>query len=113
MGVIQSNDVPLQADMALVRNDTGPAVKINYFKATASFLIPHNPIDKKRSYSVKRCVSEISDVTGVEISSNPGNIVIGKTGVHFRLYNKNYNGKLSYEQNYELHENRKKKNPKK
>jgi hypothetical protein len=51
---IECNDAPLQAAMALVRNDTGVTGKMNDFEATAAFILPHDPIAKKRSEASKK-----------------------------------------------------------
>ena len=49
LGGIECNDDPLQATMAMVWNDTRPDGKLNNFEATASFLLPHDPVAKKWS----------------------------------------------------------------
>jgi hypothetical protein len=61
LDAIQCNDAPLQAAIALVRNDTEPGGKMNDFEATASYLLPHDPVSKKRTAGTKRGVAEISD----------------------------------------------------
>ena len=52
---------------------------MNDFKPITSFLIPHEPVSKKRSSIVKRDVYEILYTTCVEISHTLDNIYIGKT----------------------------------
>jgi len=49
MDAIECNNAPLQAAMALVQNDNGPTGKMNKFEDTASFLLPHCPVAKKRT----------------------------------------------------------------
>ncbi len=63
---IESMDPPLQAAMALVQNGNSPSGKMNDFEATASFILPHHPVAKKRlqaSNPNKRPTAEISDTT--------------------------------------------------
>ena len=48
LDAIEYNDASLQVAMALVYNDTGLTGKINDFEATASFLLPHDPVAEKR-----------------------------------------------------------------
>jgi len=48
-----NNDAPFQAAMALVQNDNGPTGKMNNFEDTASFLLPHCPVAKKRTSGSK------------------------------------------------------------
>jgi hypothetical protein len=62
---IESTDPSLQAAMALVHNDTGAHGKCNNFEATASYLLPHDPVAKKRT--AKR---PHGDVTTREIVAN-------------------------------------------
>jgi hypothetical protein len=44
----------LQAAMALVRSDQDDDGKMNDFEATASFMLPHDPVANKRSSDHKR-----------------------------------------------------------
>ena len=114
MDAIECNDAPLQAAMALVRNDNGPTGKLNDFEATASFLLPHCPIAKKRTSGSKREIANISDLH-VHDDQGPARPThtrggrspkkgIGKTGVHFRFYNSDEYRKLSKDQKEELRE---------
>ena len=64
LDAIECNDAPLQASMALIRNDDAPTGKMNNFESTASFLLPHDPVAKKRTSTGKRGIGEISDVSG-------------------------------------------------
>ena len=72
---------------------------MNSFEDTASFLLPNDPVARKRNSSVGRNIPDISSVTGeAEVSaanlSRPG---VGKTGVEFRYYSKKEYHKLSDE----------------
>ena len=104
LDAIQCSDPPLQASMALVRNDISPSGKMNSFEDTASFSLPNDLVARKRNSSVGRSITEISSVTGEdEVSaadlSRPG---VGKTGVEFRYYSKKEYHKLSDKQKDEL-----------
>jgi hypothetical protein len=110
---IQCNDAPLQAAMALVRNDTDPTGKMNDFEATASYLLPHDPVSKKRTAGAKRGVAEISDTSGIEASSTAGKLAHGQTGVEFRFYERAEYSQLSDDQKAELREHRMNRNNKK
>ena len=110
LDAIECNDAPLQAAMANVEDDTdagGTAThpvpgKRNNFESAVAYLLPKDPVVRKRVQGNKRSVTEISEVTGevIEISSmRPG---IGKTGVHLRWYKGEEFRKLSKEQRTEL-----------
>jgi hypothetical protein len=76
---LESMHPPLQASMALVRNDVNG--KMNDFEATASFLMPHDPVANRRTTDRKRQadVSEIvADVGETHATAKPR---VGKTGV--------------------------------
>jgi hypothetical protein len=82
--------------MALVKNDTGPNGKRSNFEATAAFLLPEDPVAKKRSDN-KRPYAEISAVDSSAIKSG-----IGKTGVNLRFHTKDEYNKLTSAQKNEL-----------
>jgi hypothetical protein len=108
LDAIECNDAPLQAAMALVRNDTGAAGKMNDFEATASFILPHCPIAKKRSTSNKQPdVANVSDATGLEDEEDDEKVGIGSSGVELRYYDLASYKDLSTEQKDELREYRK------
>ena len=91
LDAIQNSDPGLQAAMAQVRTDTDPNTgRMNDFEATASYLLPYDPVSKKRAAGVKRGMSDISSTNGVEaeISSfkSSAKVTIGKSGVEFRFY---------------------------
>ncbi len=52
--------------MALVRNDAGPAGKMNDFEAAAAFIVPHDPVAKKRQANPKRPFADVSHADGEE-----------------------------------------------
>ena len=110
---IECLDPPLQAAMALVRNDNGPTGKMNDFEATAAFILPHDPVAKKRTQAAtsgKRvATAEISEATvnkdhtpatGAKVRVGP------KTGVEFRFHTKAEYMALSKDQKAELKEYR-------
>lgn len=104
LDAIETDDAGLHAAMANVREDTAVGGKREDFEATAAYLLPKDPVARKRSQiqvNSKRGTVEISDVTA-EISdfgSKPG---IGKTGVHFRYYQAEEFRKLTKPQKDEL-----------
>ena len=95
---IENSDALLQAALALVQNDTAPTGKRNDFEAAAAFLLPHDPVAKKRA-SAKRTHAEVSAIDGSSIRSGKG-----KSGVEFRYHTKQEYKKLSTEQRNELRE---------
>ena len=114
---IQCEFAPLQAAMALVRNDRTvgpPAGKMHDFEATASFIIPHDPVAKRRQEGKKRGSAEISDTSGnpdhnkpsASVSGVSGKPGRGKTGVELRFYKRDEYRKLTPEQKMELKEYR-------
>jgi flagellar hook-basal body complex protein FliE len=97
LDAIECNDAPLQAAMALVRNDTGPEGKMNSFEDTASFLLPHDPVAKKRDTGRRTYASILS----LQLKTGSG-----ETGVEFRFYDPTEYKKLSPEQKSELRDYR-------
>ena len=63
MDAIQSNDAALQAAVAAIRTATGTYDMCNNFEDAVSYLLPYDPVAKKRNSVDKRGVSEISDTT--------------------------------------------------
>jgi hypothetical protein len=113
LDAIECNDAPLQASMALVRNDVGPNGKMNNFEATASFIVPHDPVAKKRQQTPKRPFADVShtdadageeaDVDAVDGEDEPKvRTGIGRTGVELRFHKKEEYRVLSDEQKAEL-----------
>ena len=114
LDAIECSDAGLQAGIALVRADDGPDGKMNDFEAAASFLLPYDPVAKKRAaQGSKRDYGEIADVNAeeqVQVSTADGTNkkkpAIGKTGVEFRFYKKSEYSKLTDEQKLELRNHR-------
>jgi hypothetical protein len=100
---IQNGDAGLNAAIAQIKADDGPTGKRSDFEATASFLLPYDPVAKKRQSSSKRDHDSIvSDVTG-NVSSSFGNKPgLGKSGVHLRYHTKEEYKTLNAEQKLEL-----------
>ena len=104
---IECLDPPLQAAMAFVRNDTG---KMNDFEATAAYILPYDPVAKKRTQAAttsgKRVANaEISEATTVSKDSSAAGakVRVGpKTGVEFRFHTKAEYMALSKDQKAEL-----------
>lgn len=124
---IECHDPPLQAAMALVRNDTDVDGKMNDFEATASFILPHDPVAKKRSTaSSKRPAADISeadgwwstgdaseaepseevDISEADVAAHSAKPRIGKTGVELRFHKHAEYADLSEEQKAELEDHR-------
>ena len=53
MNGIQSSGAGLNAAIAQIKADDGPNAKRSDFEATASFLLPNDPVAKKRQSSSK------------------------------------------------------------
>ncbi len=108
---IECSDAGLQAAMASVRTDTGANGKRSDFEATATHLLPYDPVAKKRAAGQKRGNADISAAeTEAAIgatAATPGSKTkpsIGKTGVHLRWHTKKDYAKLSRAQKLELKE---------
>jgi hypothetical protein len=118
LDAIQCNDPGLQAAMANVRTDTDPADgKMNDFEATASYLLPYDPVSKKRAAGNKRGLASISEVSGADDTTDVSSVTfggnggkakasIGKTGVEFRYYKPPEYNQLGADQKAELKEHR-------
>ena len=103
---IENNDPKLQAAIANVEEDTGDGTaanpgKRNDFELAVAYILPKDPVAKKREIGNKRGISSISDVTA-EVSAFGDKPGIGKTGVHLRWHSKKEYKKLSQEQMEEL-----------
>lgn len=109
LDAIQTSDAGLQAAIAQIKTDDAPMGKRNNFEDSASYLLPYDPVAKKRQVTGKRDHdSTISDVTA-EVSAGFGTKVgVGKTGVHLRWHTKPEYAKLPLDQKKELAEWRKK-----
>jgi hypothetical protein len=108
LDAIQNSDAGLQAAIASVRTDDGPNCNRNDFESAATYLLPYEPVPKKRLSGSKREAGQISATDGmtdeVEISSTTGGKPAGKTGVHLRCHKRQEYNKLSKEQKDELTE---------
>ena len=111
LDAIQNSDAGLQAAMASIRTDDGNGGKRNDFEAAASYLLPYDPVAKKRSTATKRGAAYISGVDGDEDGDANNSATttapkpsIGKTGVHLRYHKDAEYRKLSQEQKMELKE---------
>ena len=89
--------------MALVRNDTTSLTgKRSDFEATATCLLPHDPVAKKRNTrggNDRQRGAEVSSISSSTIKSG-----VGSTGVDLRYHKLDEYKKLSAEQKSELHE---------
>jgi hypothetical protein len=102
---IQCGHAGLQAAMASIKTDQAPTGMINDFEATASHLLPYDPVMKKRTdRSNKRESADISSMNGEQanISSFGTKKGIGKSGVHLRYHNNTEYNKLNEHEKYEL-----------
>ena len=110
LDAIQTSDAALQAAIAQVKADeVGKKSKRNNFETMAAYLLPYDPVAKKRQTNGARenDGGYISDVGG-EISSGFGTKQgIGKTGVHLRFHKRAEYRQLTPEQKKELNEWRK------
>ena len=113
---IQCADATLQAAIAAVRQDKGPNGMMNDFEAAVAYLLPSDPVARKRASATgtKRDQSQISDSTGeekrdtAEVSAATGaKPSRGKTGVEFRFYKLKEYQQLTKAQKDELREYRK------
>ena len=106
MDAIQCNDAELQAALAAVRlDDSLPTSMRNNFEAAATFLLPSDPVAKKRKSSGRGNGEDF----GANISSTTSTTSLkpntgSKTGVQLRYYKKGEYKDLSDEQKLELKE---------
>jgi hypothetical protein len=107
-GRFPSSDAGLQAAMASIKTDQDPDGLRNNFEAAATHLLPHDPVQRKRSDHAggRRGSADISDVTHDEadISAFGAKEGIGKTGVHVRYHPLAEYQKLTNGQKDELRE---------
>ena len=100
---IQCDDAGLQAAIANIENDETPGGKRHNFEASASYLLPKDPVVKRiNNAGGKRVNAAISDAhvePGFGAKSG-----IGSTGVHLRYHKKTEYSKLMSEQKKELKE---------
>jgi hypothetical protein len=100
---IQCSDAGLQAVMASIKTDQVPTGMRNDFEATASHILPYDPVMKKRTDRGlnKRDSADISTTNGEQanISLFGTKKGIGKSGVHLRYHN---NAKLNEDEKDEV-----------
>jgi len=108
LDAIQNNDPPLQAALANVEEDVGDGTpdnpgKRNNFESAVAYILPKDPVARKREAASKRGIGEISDVdaTVAGFGDKPG---IGRTGVHLRWHGENEYSELTKEQRRELNQ---------
>ena len=106
LDAIESDDAGLQAAMANVEDDTGVGGKRGEFEAAVAYLLPKDPVVKRKQTDGKRLAGEISDTSATvgDFGTKPG---IGKTGVHLRYHSNPEYFKLKPDQRQELREWRK------
>ena len=93
LDAIENSDAQLQAAMANVRDDTGDGTaanpgKRNDFELAVAYILPSDPVARRRTGINKRGAAEISALgeasggkNGACFGDTPG---IGSTGVHLR-----------------------------
>ncbi len=100
---IQCQDAALQAALAGIRVDDGPEGMRNNFESAVTFLLPADPVAKKRkSGSGDGSYANVSSATGGNQSGTKKST--GKSGVELRYYKKDEYSKLTSEQKDELRE---------
>ena len=104
---IQVEDSNVKAALSSVRMDDTANGMRNNFEATVAFLLPTDPVDKKKSKGNKRHIAEVSaiDAGGKGLGSHKSGR--GKSGVEFRYYKPSEFKKLNQAQITELLEYRK------
>ena len=116
LDAIEINDAQLQAALANVCDDTGDSTaanpgKRNDFELAVAYILPSDPVARKRSTGSQRGGAEISAVGGNDAGSGGkgfgGKSGIGTTGVHLRWHTANEFKKLSKKQKRGLFEWRK------
>ena len=98
---LQCSDPELRAAIAAINQDAGPTGKRNDFEAAVAFLLPTDPVAKKRNAGAKQGNAQISDTTAdvAAFGAKPG---IGKTGVALRYHKHKEFHALTPEQRDEL-----------
>jgi hypothetical protein len=103
---IKCSDAGLQAAMASIKTDQTANGLRNNFEASATHLLPYDPVQKKRSdhSGGKRAAADISDTTGEEadVASFGTKKGTGSTGVALRYHRNPDYAKLSDAQRAEL-----------
>lgn len=111
LDAIENTDAKLLAAIANINDDKGDGTpanpgKRNDFEAAVAYLLPNDPVDRKKKGAGKRTGAEISSTEVGSFGSKKG---IGMTGVHLRWHKPSEFKKLSEEQKEELFQWRKNK----
>ena len=106
LDAIENNDLPLQAAMANIEEDIGDGTvanpgKRNDFEASVAYLLPKDPVARKRDSGARRGMTDIADLNA-NVSGFGDKKGIGKTGVHLCWHGKKEFMKLTQEQREEL-----------
>ena len=99
--MIESDDAQLQAAMANVIDDTGPGGKRGDFEAAVAYILPKDPVVRRKHDTSSGKHVEISEANVADFGTKPA---IGKTGVHLRYHTGPEYEKLSLPQKKELRE---------
>ena len=97
---IECSDLDLKAAIAIVKADDQPGGMKSNFEATAAYIIPNDPVAKRRTTG-KRPSAEISAMD-IDSQSPIKKRHVGETGVEFRYHTRKEYLKLSDEQKGEL-----------
>ena len=76
---------------------------VEYLLGPRAYILPKDPVARKRASGSKRGPAEISDITA-EVSGFGDKPGIGKTGVHLRWYDDEEYKKLNRDQKRELNQ---------
>ena len=105
LDAIQCNDAELQAGIANVKKDTALTGMRSSFESAASYLLPCDPVARKRRAQKQSGGISVAGTEGhekrVAFGAKQG---IGKTGVHLRYHDSDEYEKLTSEQKKELRE---------
>ena len=104
ISAIKCDDAGLQAAIANILDDKNG--KRQDFEATAAYLLPKDPVAKRRGTGQKWSSTEISNTTAKKVSAKGKSSKVGNgtTGVHFCYYMPKAYAKLPKEQKKDLSE---------
>jgi hypothetical protein len=104
MTAIQCKDPEIQAALANIRSDAdGPEAKRNNFENAVSFLLPADPVSKKRKLNNDKDAG--AQISAANLKTKPGiKPNKGSTGVELRYYKKSEYNSLNDDQKMELKE---------
>ena len=84
LDALESQNPPLLAAMANIEEDNGISVKRNDFELAVAYILPKDPVLKRKSNeNNKRLQAHISDTNATYFDSKNG---IGTSGVHLRWH---------------------------